>query len=86
MSQRSFADSLRNLPLAHKVVAISAVAVLGMAGFLFFNWVSTPSYSVLFTDLDDQALSEVIDGLDAQGVPYQISQSGSTIMVPLVST
>ena len=82
MSQKSFSDSLRTLPIAHKVVAGCAVAVLAMGGFLFFQWVSTPSYAVLYTELDDQALSEVIDGLEAQGVPYQIESGGSTVMVP----
>ena len=82
MSQKSFSDSLRTLPIAHKVVAGCAVAVLAMGGFLFFEWVSTPSYAVLYTELDDQALSEVIDGLEAQGVPYQIESGGSTVMVP----
>lgn len=82
MSQSSFADSVRTLPLTHKVVAGCAIAVLGMAGWLFFNWVSSPSYAVLYTELDDQALAEVIDGLEAQGVPYQIESGGSTVMVP----
>ena len=62
MSQKSFSDSLRTLPIAHKVVAGCAVAVLAMGGFLFFQWVSTPSYAVLYTELDDQALSEVMMG------------------------
>ena len=82
MSQSAFSDSVRALPLAQKAVAISALAILGMAGFLFFQWVSTPSYAVLYTELDDQALSEVIDGLEAEGVPYQIESGGSTVMVP----
>jgi len=82
MAQRSFIDSIRALPLAHKVVAASALVVLALAGYLFFQWAATPTYAVLYTDLDDRQLSEVIDGLEAEGVPYQVESGGSRILVP----
>jgi flagellar M-ring protein FliF len=83
MEQRtSPAAMLKSLPLAHQVVIGIATAVLLMAGFFFFNWVSTPSMTVLFTDLDETNLATVVDELDRMGVPYEIEGGGSQVLVP----
>ncbi len=82
MAQRSFIDSIQALPLAHKVVAGSALVVLALAGFLFFQWASTPTFAVLYNELDDRQLSEVIEGLDSQGVQYQVEAGGTRVLVP----
>jgi flagellar M-ring protein FliF len=73
--------SLRSLPLAHKVTLGIALAVLGMAGFLFVNWISTPTYSLLYAGLDDDSLAEVIDELDRSGVSYRLESGGSRVLV-----
>ena len=75
-------DMLVSLPLAHQIVIGAAAAVLVMAAFLFFRWVSTPSYTVLYSNLDDQTLSTVVDELDREGVPYEIEAGGSRVLVP----
>jgi flagellar M-ring protein FliF len=75
-------SSLRTLPFAHKITLTIALAVLGMAGYLFVNWISTPTYSLLYSGLDDTALAEVIDELDRAGVAYQIEAGGSRVLVP----
>lgn len=75
-------DMLVSLPLAHQVVIGIAAVVLAMAAFLFFQWVSTPSYTVLYSNLDDSALSTVVDELDRQGIPYEIEGGGSRVLVP----
>ena len=75
-------DMVRAMPLAHQVTIGIAVAVLAMAGYLFFQWVSTPTYAVLYTNLEDGALSEVVDELERQGVPYEIEAGGSRVLVP----
>jgi flagellar M-ring protein FliF len=75
-------DMLASLPLAHQVVIGIAGVVLVMAAFVFFKWVSTPSYTVLYSNLDDTTLSTVVDELDRQGVPYEIEAGGSRVLVP----
>ena len=78
MEQRtSPAAMLKSLPLAHQVVIGIAAAILVMAGYFFFNWVSTPSMTVLFTDLDEANLATVVDELDRLGIPYEIDGGGS---------
>ena len=66
------ADMFRALPIAHQVMIGIAGAVLAMAAFLFYQWVSVPSFTVLYSGLDDQALSTVVEELDRQGIPYQL--------------
>jgi flagellar M-ring protein FliF len=75
-------DMLISLPLAHQVVIGIAAVVLLMAAFLFFQWVSTPSYTVLYSNLDDATLATVVDELDRQGVSYEIEGGGSRVLVP----
>ena len=75
-------DMLVSLPLAHQVVIGIAAVVLAMAAFLFFQWVSTPSYTVLYSNLDDATLSTVVDELERQGISYEIEGGGSRVLVP----
>jgi flagellar M-ring protein FliF len=83
MEQRTrLTDMVKALPVAHQVVIGIAGLVLLMAGYLFFNWVSTPSYTVLYTGLDDTTLSSVVDELEQQGVAYRIEAGGNRVLVP----
>ena len=75
-------DMLVALPLAHQIVIGIAAVVLVMAAFVFFQWVSTPSYTVLYSQLDDGSLAAVVDELDRQSVPYKIEGGGSRVLVP----
>ena len=71
-----------SLPAAHRVVIVAAAAVMLMLGVLFSRWVTTPSYTVLYSGLADGDVAEVIDNLETAGVPYQLEGGGSTVMVP----
>ncbi len=72
----------RGLPLAHQVTIGIAGAVLAMAAFLFFQWVSTPSFTVLYSGLDDKALATVVEELERQGIAYELDGGGSQVLVP----
>ncbi len=65
-----------------KVVAVIGTAALLLAGFMVFKWAAAPSYAPLFSNLASEDASAVIEELDAQGVPYKLSNGGNTIMVP----
>ena len=75
-------DFVRHLPAAHRVVIVAAVAAVAMLGVFFLRWVTTPSYTVLYSGLDDKTLASTIDGLEAAGVPYELEGGGSRILVP----
>ena len=75
-------EMLVSLPLAHQIVIGIAAVVLAMAAFVFFQWISTPSYTVLYSQLDDTTLATVVDELERQGVPYEIEAGGARVLVP----
>ena len=71
-----------SLPVAHRVLIVTAAGVFLMLTVLFSRWVTTPSYTVLYSGLADGDVAEVVDTLEAAGVPYQLEAGGSTVMVP----
>ena len=65
-----------------KVVAVLGTLGLLLAGFMVFRWASTPDYSPLFSNMSSKDASAVIEKLEADGIPYEISGGGGTVMVP----
>ena len=82
MRSNQIAQMIKDLPLAQRIVAASGLVVLALAGVVFYQWVSTPTYSILYSGLDDQTLNEVITGLESQGVDYKLEAAGSQVLVP----
>lgn len=70
------------LPLAHRTGMGAAVLGLLMASVLFLQWVSTPSYTVLASELGDSDVARIVDQLETDGVAYQIGNGGTTVLVP----
>lgn len=66
---------------AQQVGIVVSVIVLALAGVMFLRWLTTPSYAVLYANLDDKGLAQVVQELEAQGVRYRI-EAGSRVMVP----
>ena len=75
-------DTFAGFTAGQKAVAVVGTAALLVAVFLVVRWVSAPSYAPLYSNLSGKDASAVIEQLDAQGVPYQITGGGGTIMVP----
>lgn len=75
-------DTFVAFTAGQKAVALVGTAALLVAVFLVFRWVSAPSYAPLYSNLSGEDASAVIEELDAQGIPYEISGGGGTIMVP----
>ena len=82
---RQLRDRLRPMlgavSTSQRVVIVVALAVLAGAGFLFSRWLTTPSYAVLYSHLDDASLSKVIDQLNASKATYKLN--GNEVMVPI---
>jgi flagellar M-ring protein FliF len=75
-------ELLRNIPVAHRVMVGVAVATFLLLAFGFLRWVTTPSYTVLYSGLDDTGVAAAITELETLGVPYRIEAGGSRILVP----
>jgi flagellar M-ring protein FliF len=75
-------DFLRGLG-ASRLMAMIAVttALIGFFAFVIMR-VTTPQMTTLFTDLSLEDSSSIIKDLDRQGIPYEMRNEGSVIMVP----
>ena len=58
-----------------------AMALLGFFGFVILR-VTAPQMITLYTDLSYDDASGVMKELDRQGIPYELRNDGSIIMVP----
>ena len=76
--QRTFAD----FTVGQKVVSLVGSGALVLAAFMVFSWASAPSYTPLYSDLSSGDASAIVEQLDAAGTPYELTDGGSTVMVP----
>jgi flagellar M-ring protein FliF len=75
-------STFMSFTLGQRLVVVVGGAALLLAAFMVFRWVSTPNYAPLYSNLAAEDASAVVDELTAEGVPYELADSGSTIMVP----
>ncbi len=79
------ANRLKSTLSAGQIASLVAafVAVVGViAGSAY--WASTPSYTVLYRDLDPESANAVIAKLKAANTAYLLENGGSTLLVPAV--
>jgi flagellar M-ring protein FliF len=65
-----------------KVIGLGlvAVALVGlMAGVII--WASQPDFAPLYSGLDDKEAARVVNSLEEQGIPFELTDGGSTIQV-----
>jgi flagellar M-ring protein FliF len=74
--------TLKSFTVGQRTIAILAVAVLAMGGFALSSWASKPAYTPLFSGLAGSDASSIVDQLKSDNVPYQLTDGGSTILVP----
>ncbi|HYM02494.1 MAG TPA: flagellar basal-body MS-ring/collar protein FliF [Stellaceae bacterium] len=66
-----------------RLVAIGGVAVAMIAFFAFLTTrIATPGMSLLYGDLDLRDSGQIIQKLEAMGIPYQLKGDGAQILVP----
>ncbi|GID96845.1 flagellar basal-body MS-ring/collar protein FliF [Amorphoplanes digitatis] len=79
---RKVGETFKSFTTGQKVVTIAAVLALLIGGYFFATWASKPSYSALFSNLSSKDASAIVESLQKSGTPYELSNGGSTIMVP----
>jgi flagellar M-ring protein FliF len=70
-----------SISLGQKVVIGLLLVGLLLGGFFFFRWITTPTQAPLFSNLASTDASAIVDELNAEGVPYTLTDGGQTIMV-----
>jgi flagellar M-ring protein FliF len=77
-----FGRTLSAYSLGQKLVGAVLVLVVAAGGFVFLKWATAPTYAPLFSNLAGTDASAVVDKLDADGVPYKLTDGGQTVLVP----
>lgn len=77
--QRSVLDAIPGLK---QLVLLVAIALAIAAGVWLVFWSQGPSYSVLFGNLEPRDAGQVMDQLNASGVPFKLDEKTGAILVP----
>lgn len=78
----SAAKVVRGFSVAQRTLVLIGVAVLALGGFALGSWMLKPSYTPLFSGLQAADASTIVEQLRTDGVPYELTSGGSTILVP----
>lgn len=75
-------ETVRQFTLAQRTLAVIGVAVLVLGLSALSAWLGKPTMSPLFTSLSASDASAIVDHLQSEGVSYELTDGGSTILVP----
>jgi flagellar M-ring protein FliF len=74
--------TLRKFSLAQKTLVTIGIAVLVLGAVALSAWLTKPTMSPLFSSVSATDASAIVDQLTAAGVAYQLTDGGTTILVP----
>lgn len=69
------------LPLLRQAGVMIGLAAAVALGIYVVMWARTPEYAVLYTELTERDLTEVVDALAATDAPYRIDHRSGVILV-----
>ncbi|MCL3860856.1 flagellar basal-body MS-ring/collar protein FliF [Actinotalea sp. K2] len=75
-------ESIRQFTVAQRTLGLIGVAVLVLGVAALSSWLAKPTMSPLFANISTTDASAIVDQLQAEGVPYELTDGGSTILVP----
>jgi flagellar M-ring protein FliF len=77
-----FKEFLEPLSAAQRTLFFGLIgAILIFAGTVFY-WALSPSYTLLFGSLEQDAAQQIVTELDERGVNYELDNGGKSIYVP----
>jgi len=79
---RRLTHTIREFTIAQRTMAIIGFAVLALGIAALSFWVSRPQLSPLFSGLSGADANTLVEQLRTDGVQYEITGGGATIMVP----
>ncbi|MBG0740290.1 flagellar M-ring protein FliF [Paeniglutamicibacter antarcticus] len=68
--------------VAQRTIAIIGIAALVLGGIALTSWLTKPTLTPLFSGLAAADANTIVDQLRTDGVPYELTNGGATIMVP----
>lgn len=77
--------TVRGFSIAQRTIAVIGIAVLVLGVVALSTWAAKPAYSPLFSGLSGEDASVIVEQLQTDGVPYELTNGGGTILVPEAS-
>ncbi|GAP65260.1 flagellar M-ring protein [Mizugakiibacter sediminis] len=74
--------NLAQLPGARQLLLLVGIAAAVAVGVAIVLWSRSPSYALLYANLDEKDAAQVVQALQAAGEPYQLGGSGGSVFVP----
>ncbi|TJY71503.1 flagellar M-ring protein FliF [Arthrobacter sp. CAU 1506] len=74
--------TIREFTVAQRTIAIIGIAVVVLGIAALTAWASKPSYTPLFSGLAAADANTIVEQLRTDGVPYELTNGGGTILVP----
>ncbi len=78
----NFKEIWRRTSLVQRVLLLGIVLGFAGAGFFLVNWARQPDLAILYTSLDPEQAAKVADKIRDQGVPFELTNGGTTILAP----
>ena len=75
-------DTVRGFSVAQRTIMIIGVAILVMGAVALGTFLSQPKMTPLFSGLAPEDAAGIVEQLKSDGVPYELTGGGGTIMVP----
>ncbi len=74
-------ENFAAMPVVRQIGAMAALAASIAIGFWVVLWSQEPDYSILFNQVDQQEVNEVVTELDAAKIPYKLNMASGAIQV-----
>ncbi|GAA0963650.1 flagellar basal-body MS-ring/collar protein FliF [Frigoribacterium faeni] len=74
--------ALAGFSIAQRTIAVILLAVIVLGVVALVSWLTKPTYTPLFSGVDPADASAIVEQLQADGVPYELTAGGNTILVP----
>ncbi|WP_157156822.1 flagellar basal-body MS-ring/collar protein FliF [Diaminobutyricimonas sp. LJ205] len=75
-------QSIRQFTVAQRTIALIGLAVLVLGIAALTTWLAKPAYTPLFSGLNGSDANTIVEQLRADGVSYELTNGGGTILVP----
>jgi flagellar M-ring protein FliF len=70
------------MSLVQRVVLLTVLLACGGAVALLVGWVRTPSLALLYSGLEPEEASRIVEKVRDSGVPYELRSGGTAVYVP----
>lgn len=79
---RRLGAGIKGFSAGQRTVALIGIAVLVLGTVALSAWLTKPALTPLFSGLKDTDANSIVEQLRKDGVPYELTNGGSTILVP----